>query len=411
MWEDLIVILVGFWYNIGNSNQIHMDTEQKKTDNALPEPIQVADSKVIPTKLKDKFATYKHEENEKIIDSVSSKIEETIGDDGIKASGKKKKASGGPLTPFEQFLNDTNLTFRQFVMFLAFIVLIIAVIGFSIYLLFSFLGSEPKEVDITETVVVEEVKVAENKVSLLSGLKNRFFPEKVDVKEDVKEPTKEVVKEDPPKEVVKTPVEPPKQEVFVPAQIGKTTVSKFATNSLKTANKIGFGEITENNLSYFVRTYRKIRNIYNTDLFAYLAVIPDRKQGYDQFLIQFKGAFEELKIANEQLNQEIAVLNLRLDELQVRTSELENKFFTDLDELESENLPETLLAFQEISQKRTIVLSELKARESVVIKYKKAIPLIEEKIAAITVNEDPFVKGVKVVDFGGVDLDLIVAGQ
>jgi hypothetical protein len=55
-----------------------MDTEDKKTDNALPKPTPVADSKVIPTKLKDKFATYKHVENEKIIDSVSSKSKACI---------------------------------------------------------------------------------------------------------------------------------------------------------------------------------------------------------------------------------------------------------------------------------------------------------------------------------------------
>lgn len=394
-----------------------MDTEDKKTEEALDKPKddapQSVDAKAIPTKLKENFDSYKYNDNETIIDSVSSKIEEAIGDDVRKsATDKENEHHGHPLTSFEQFLNDTNLTFRQFIMFVTFIMLIIVVIGFSIYLLFSFLGTEPEEVDITENVVVSEVKT--DVIAQKEGFFSKFFSKEKTV-EPVKTPT-EVVKEDPIP-VDDTKVEEVKDPVvkvetpFVPTQIGKSIPSKFSVASLKVATKIGFGEISENNLSYFVRTYRKVRNIYNTDVFNYLSTVPDRKKGFDQFLIQFKGAFEEFKLANEDLQQEIAVLTARLEQIQVQTTELENKFFGDLDNLESEKLPETLQAFQEISQKRTIVLSELKARESVFEKYKKAVPIIEEKIAAISVNEDPFVKGVKVVDFAGVDLDLVIESR
>ena len=363
-----------------------------------------SDATTVPTELKDKFESYVPADNEAIIDTVSSKVVETIGTEVGKPEEANNEQKGGPLTPFEQFLNDTNLTYRQFIMFVLLIVLFLVILGFSIYLLFSFLGTEPKDIDVTDEVsVTNEVKVDQS--NLFDTLKNSisgFFDSKSEV--SVPDLAKDPVSEVPSKTNEVKPVN-------VPSQLGKPVVSKFKVSGFKAARIIGLGEISEDRLSYFVRTYRKIRNLYNTDLFNYLSVIPDRKKGYDQFVIQLKGSFEELKIANEDIQQEIAQLKARSDSLTQQTTELENQFFGDLDELKSENLPDTLQAFQEISQKKTIVLSELKARESIAAKLGKAIPLVEAKIKAIELNQDPFVKGVKVVDFDNVDLDLVVQSR
>lgn len=378
-------------------------------------------TRVIPSQLKDKFHEHELDENEKIIDTVATKIGVAVGDDLKKESEMNERDEFRPLSPFESFLNETNLTKKQFMMFVVFFVLLLMAIIVSFYFLISLFGSEPKEVTSSEVVVEETVEK--------SNFLTKLFGENKVAKTDESDGTPEVEKKSNDDETVekKTEVtdtaEVKKSEdknatesvsekvVETPAvEIGKVLAPTFKSNTIRVAQKIGFGETVEDRLSYYVRTYRKSRNIFNTDLFDYLAAVPDRKAGYDQFLIQFKGSFEELKLAHEDLRQEIAQYQNRLSVLTEQTSQIENKFFDELDNLQSENLPETLQAFQDLTAKKNLILSELKAHEAVEVKYSKAIPLIQSKITAIVANEDPFVKGVKVVDFRQVDLDLIIKG-
>ena len=132
-----------------------------------------------------------------------------------------------------------------------------------------------------------------------------------------------------------------------------------------------------------MRTYRKVRNIYNTDLFSYLSQVPDRNKGFEAFLVQFKGSLEESRLAYESLREEIAQYEGRVKKLQDDAAAIETAFFDSLDGLESEVIAERLKAFQDISQKKDIANAELKARQAIAEKYTKAIPLIESKIKRV----------------------------
>ena len=370
----------------------------------------------IPTTLKENFNSFQDVPREDAVDALYSSPSEVM------ASTKQKSTT---VTDEEDdfdpnleldsglnaFLDQLNITRKQFYSFLVFFLVLILGVVVSFYFLFSFFSTGTEEVKVINAPVVEqvevvktedpvEVKTEESEPSFISkvvdrvlnpfgGSKDETEPEKADVKPD-------------------TDSEEKSTSVDSVTDIGQTPASKLSSSAISATVKIGSAEIQEDRLSFYVRTYRKVRNLYNTDLFVYLSTVPDRNAGFQLFMTQFKGAFEESKIAYEDLRQEVAELSARVDKLKADAAEVENIFFANLDNLESEAIPNSLKAFQDISQKRDLAIAELKARQAIAERYEGALPLIEKKIIAIEANKDPFVKGVKVIDFPSVELDLVV---
>jgi len=202
-----------------------------------------------------------------------------------------------------------------------------------------------------------------------------------------------------------------KTSITVASQLGDMSQADLESVGVKAAIAYGLTSVRVDKLSYYVRTYRKVRNIFNIDLFNYLNTSEHRDKSFNEFLAQFKGANEQAKIAYEDLRQEIDLYTARFTKLNDRSIAIEEEFFTNLDDLASESLPDLLDAFQEITTQKTIVKSELAARKAIAEKYATALPYIDKKIEALEVNRDPYVKGVKVVEFQQVDLDLVIQGE
>lgn len=288
-------------------------------------------------------------------------------------------------------MNELNLGKKQIVFILIFLGGLIFAIIFSFRILFSFLGSNPDEIDVqneSDPVQVEEEK--EGFFSRIFGGNDDNNNVDVDVDVDVERDS--------------TTVTPAKE-------LGQNFDVDFESQSIRTILRLGEAEIVEDRLGYYVRTYRKLRNIFNTDLFSYLDVVEDREESFNAYLIQFKGANEQLKLAHNDLLTEIASFKTRLENVQNDAALVEEEFFVALDELDSERIPELLDAFQDASTKRDIVKSELKAREAILAKYSKAMSVIEDRITAIELNSDAFIKGVKVIDYEQVDLDLVIQAR
>lgn len=326
-------------------------------------------------------------------DEVVSEDEEFVYDE--------EDFDSGFVDRVDSLMGDLNLTRKHFVMFTGCVIFLIIGIIFSFIFLFRAFGNEPK--DVVAPPVVEEEQKDEKEGGFLSGLFGKKDKEEAEVsnvkpedkvEEDVVSETDEDVEED--------------TSISTSVGLGNPKVTEYDSDAIRSVIYYGSTQIMEDKLSYYVRSYRKVRNIFNTDLFNFLASVENRQSGYESFLAQFKGANEQAKLAFEEIRQDVEVFDQRLakinDELQV----VENEFFEAMDSLDSERLPELLDAFQDLANKQSIVKSELLAREAIGEKYLKALPVIESKILAIEVNKDAFVKGVKVVEFDAVDLDLII---
>jgi hypothetical protein len=394
------------------------------TDQASKNTVEVKnadDAKSIPATLKNDFVDHKDIPRDTSYSSPVEVVQNTkrkstdIADEADEEEVEDAKKFGMD-SGLESFLDQMNITKSQFftVLSLCFGLLILIIVSF--YFLFKVFGNTQEQVkvlEVTNPVVVEESKITESDdgESFVDKIVDwlPFVGKKEKVDEPADKPTEKPVENE---EVSDDEKVDEKEEVSIPAsEIGKTPTVSVNSSAIQASNRIGYNSLSEGKLAYFLATYRKVRNIFNTDLLSYLSQVPDRNAAFEAYLIQFKGANEEVKLAQEQLRQEIAELELRVDKLKEDAAVVENKFFDSLDTLNSETIQSDLNAFQEISRKRDLANSELKARVAIADRYKKALPAIETKIIAIEANKAPFVKGVQVIDFKQVDLDLIIQAE
>lgn len=377
----------------------------------------------LPTNFKDEVDKYEEivlSKNEPLLSPTevmerTQKMSNEIAEDSI-VNTSQQEVPPNPLSldsGLDSFLEQLNITKKQFFTFLSVFIGLIVLMIISVYFLFIYFGSSQEEIKVITPVEVENISLIEDETDVKSdGFFSKFismlgFGSDSDVEKE-KKVESEVTEALPSESSDKTNQET--NSTVKPANvIGNPPVANFKSQALRLTKKVGYSSLSENRLSYFLRSFRKVRNIFNTELFSYLSQATDRGQAFDVFILQFKGANEEAKLAYEDLRQEVAELTLRVEKLRADAQILENQFFEDLDGLNSENIPEKLKAFQEVAARRDIASSELKARQSIADRYAKALPAIETKIQATEINRDAFVKGVQVVDYKQVDLDLIIS--
>lgn len=386
---------------------------------------------VIPTTIKQDFEKFEDAPRESLKEDLytsptevmqrTSKMSSEIATDVEEDPEEKALAMDSGL---DSFLEQLNITRKQFYIFVSFFVVLLLLLVFSVYFLFKYFGSSEEQVKIIDVVQQEQVVDLPNAEGDSVGFVERikswipFMGEgEGEAEPGSGESSAEVDGGKNESEAQSSGSESgaesagtgSEEEAGIPAaEIGSSIQVLAETRAVSATKNLGQASVKEDKLSYYIGIYRKVRNFYNTDLYAYLSQVTDRGKGFDAYMIQFKGANEEAKIAYEELRQEIAELKLRVDTLNESASEIENTFFTSLDELNSEAVPGALKAFQEISAKRDLAKSELSAREAVATRFATGLPRIETKITAIELNRDPFVKGVKVVEYNQVDLDLVI---
>jgi hypothetical protein len=183
----------------------------------------------------------------------------------------------------------------------------------------------------------------------------------------------------------------------------------FVPNIYIVLNALNEQENNQDLLAYYVRTFRQVRNIFNTDLFALLNNANDRKATFDQYLLDFKGYNAEVLLAYEDLRQEVEKLTETLTRIENLEQEIETNYINQAEALNSSILRAELVRFQELAKRRVVIRSELKAREQILNRYEDALPLISQKILAVEANKDAFIKGVKVTEFRQIDLDLVIS--
>ncbi len=308
----------------------------------------------------------------------------------------------GVMGRVDDLLAELNLGRKHFYMFGGCVFLLILGVVLSFSFIFSFFGEDPDDV----VVAPEVIELPEEDKG--PGLFERWFggdDEEVEV----------VVEEDQPEESEEddddAEEEEPDSSVSDAIDAGSAKKTKLQSDAISLSVKLGKVEVVDDRLSFYVRSYRKVRNIFNTDLFDFLNGQENRQKSYDDYVTMFSASNEAAKLAYNELLSEVAQFEVRVDNVNADTNEIESRFFDALDGLDSEAIPGLLDAFQDLSKQRSVVKSELKARQAIADRYAKALPFIEKKIEAIEVNEDAFVKGVKVVDFDQVDLDLIIRGE
>ena len=337
----------------------------------------------------------------KVLENVDEPVDENTRMGNV--LGEFESVNNGE--KIDEFLNDIGITRKQFFIFLGIVLCFIAGVVISFYYLLSLFASQPEDIDVNnqppENIVEEQVDEGPGLWEKITG----WFG---GGDKDVDEPEVPVV--DQGSEEDEQDVEEP-SGVVTSGEVGNDKPEVLESEAIELGYIVGIGEQSTNSLSAYVRTYRELRAVFNTDLFAYLSVVEDRESAYDEYLLRFKGTYQKALNSIQDLEVEILEYRNRVARVEAELEEVENMFFGEVEALNSEAVPELLKTFQEVGRQEVVITSELKARQAILDRYNNVENVVADRITAIELNRDAFIKGVQVVDYRNIDLDLVVEGQ
>lgn len=390
--------------NEGSDGELLPENEASKTLGDFAEQVGARDVGNVEKSVNENV------DFEEISGEIASKVRENviIEEDATSRvdSAAEEIASyteGGKL---DEFLGDIGITRQQMYIFLTIILVFIIGVIVSFYYLLSLFSNAPQ--DITDTpqeppVVVEEP--AEDGPGFFERI-SLWFDSLGGENEPVEDPKDEPVEDNP---VVEDPIdEDDIGGVGDVGTIGSEELDDIDGDAIELLNIIGVQQRQESRLGEYIKIYRDLRNVFNTDLFAYLSVVNDREASFESYLLSLRGNYEKALIAINDLQVEINEYNQRLNSLDDDLDQIEGQFFGEVEALNASRVDELLVVFQELGRKEVVLTSELRARQAVLDRFNGVETIVADRITAIELNKDAFVKGVQVVDYRNIDLDLII---
>ena len=349
-----------------------------------------------------------------IASKVKANIPEEVPVEGRVDSVMSEVGSVGGVEKLDEFLDDIGITRQQFYIFVVIVVVFLTGVFVSFYYLVSWFAGGPRDILVDEPVappiVIEEVQKESffSRVgSWWSDVWDGFRVNTDDSSNDdgsviVDQPDEQVITPDRPNRPLQT------DGLNLTNQVGNQVAARFSSQAVELGFLIGTSNKQTNKLSEYIRNYRELRAVFNVDLLAYLSVLDDREKGFDDYINRLKGVYQKSLLTREDLLLEIDEYKGRLQQVESQLKSVEAMFFGELEALNSESISELLVSFQEIGRRQVVITSELKARQAILDRYNGARNIVADRIRAIELNRDAFVKGVQVVDYRNIDLDLII---
>ena len=161
------------------------------------------------------------------------------------------------------------------------------------------------------------------------------------------------------------------------------------------------------NLSKYIRSYQRMKNVYNINIASFLDASADRDTAYFQYVNEFETALIDLKLSVNSLTKEIEYFTQAVNNAILELDAAEQLFFNNVQKLNDADIDTSLNMFQNLSTKKNNLTSELKAREAIFSRISQNITALNSKLEAVKLNKEPLLSGLKVIDVEGVDLNLI----
>ena len=182
---------------------------------------------------------------------------------------------------------------------------------------------------------------------------------------------------------------------------------KIFSKSLPLVFEIHESHSVVSNLSKYLRSYQRMKNVYNINIASFLDASNDRSTAYFQYVNEFETSLIDLKLSVNSLNKEIEYFTEAVNNAILELDSAEQLFFRNVQNLNDTEIDTSLNVFQNLSNKKNNLTSELKAREAIFSRISQNINALNSKLEAVKLNKEPLLSGLKVIDVEGVDLNLI----
>lgn len=192
--------------------------------------------------------------------------------------------------------------------------------------------------------------------------------------------------------------------------------------SLQSAFLLGTeSERFEQRFTQHIQFLKKVKNALQTDLFQYLSQSRDRSRSLDDYVRDLEKMLEEGSRNTREIESIMELLQTQFENDTAAKNDYEQRFFAALDSLSGDEAQEFLEKFVEIKKSQVELQAQFQAykrlKEGTGAKnqkgsfYDKFLRIIARRLKDIDLNRDALIKGVKVVELEGSDLDLVVSPE
>jgi len=153
---------------------------------------------------------------------------------------------------------------------------------------------------------------------------------------------------------------------------------------------------------------REIENARKVDLYEYLNKFVDRRQALQDHLEILNGLVFKAESEKAAVMQEMTAINSSYEASSEQKVKYETGFFDSLNSLYGETAYNNLELFVEVSQKQTKEKAYYNSLVKINELLSSAISALSPRIRDISVNADALIKGVKVFEVHGSNIDAII---
>ncbi len=158
----------------------------------------------------------------------------------------------------------------------------------------------------------------------------------------------------------------------------------------------------------YILILQKLKNIYETDVYALLDISVDRRAALEQFIKQMEDLITEASEISLIVGQRMDELNALYGGYVTEKDSYENAYFTAFSALAGQSSYDYLNLFIGVSQKTTEIKARYNAYVEISDKYSRYISAVQLRYQDIVANSEALIKGVKVFDLPNSDIDAII---
>lgn len=172
-----------------------------------------------------------------------------------------------------------------------------------------------------------------------------------------------------------------------------------------------FGEtpdLQEERYVEYVELVTRMQNIYEVDIYELLNLSVDRRAALGSYLEDLNNLINQGSQALQDVEENLANLDAQYEELTTQAEQYEADFFGFVEADFGRAAHDTLELFIETSQEAIAIKARFNAEDILKTKFINHLALLRPRYEDVSANAEAIIKGVKVFDIPGSDIDAIV---
>lgn len=238
-----------------------------------------------------------------------------------------------------------------------------------------------------------------------------------EVVEEVDEVVEEISEEDTDEEEDEPKEEKEKAEpISVPAYLDASVRAGLLVGQdeaeldagTQAGEVLGSTLVAEGQLADQIADFGQMYEAMQVNIPNYLNQSRDREEALQDYQDQLNYLLFVARENEEDLRDRSDVITDEFVELEERKNALEERFFANLRDFDAYGSTGVLEAFIKVSEELVALRAHYTATEKLLSYYEVMIEAMELRIRDVELNEEALIKGVKVADIEGSDIDLII---